>query len=241
MATGAVAGRAPGKCTVSPVATPRKLTAQQVRFFDTFGYLRIPGLFAEDVAAIADAFEAVFAEAGNPRIDLSSVAVHGYRPRTTIPGFIDRHPTLAALRDDPRTVGVVSSILGDDYEYSQSDGNLYSCDTEWHCDIYGSPLHVRHIKLAFYLDSLDGDSGAPRVIPGTNHWQDPFAVSVRTACEEHIGTLEEVYGVPGPELPGVTLDVEPGDLLLWEYRTVHASYNGLDRRRLFTVNFREAV
>ena len=40
------------------------LTEQQVRFFDLFGYLSFPGLFAAEAAAITQAFEAIWAARG---------------------------------------------------------------------------------------------------------------------------------------------------------------------------------
>jgi len=34
-----------------------RLSDQQVRFFDTFGYLKLPGLFSDRIDAIIEAFE----------------------------------------------------------------------------------------------------------------------------------------------------------------------------------------
>jgi hypothetical protein len=39
-----------------------KLTSQQVDFFETFGYLVLPGLLAEGIAWITSEFEAVFTD-----------------------------------------------------------------------------------------------------------------------------------------------------------------------------------
>jgi hypothetical protein len=214
------------------------LSAQQVRFFRTFGFLKFPGMFADDIDEITAAFEKVFADESVYRVESNDVKVHGFRPRTTIPWFIDQHPTLAALRDDPRIVGAVHSLLGDNLEYAESDGNLFSCDTEWHCDIYQAPMSIPHVKLSFYLDPLTAGSGAPRVIPGTHHWTEDFAVDLRDKFGKNLGALASVFGVDGPSIPGVVLDTVPGDLLAWDYRTIHASFNGARERRLFTINFR---
>lgn len=214
------------------------LSDQQVQFFRAFGYLKVPGLFAEDMEVITAAFEEVFADPSVYRVQSGDVMIHSFQPRTTIPWFIDQHPTLAALRDDPRTVGVVRSLLGDEFEYSESDGNLFSCETEWHCDIYGSPLRIPHIKLSFYLDRVTAESGAPRVMPGTHHWLEDYAAGLRDKFDNNVGSIAEVFGIDGPALPCVALETEPGDLLVWYYRTIHASYHGGPNRRLFTVNFR---
>ena len=213
------------------------LTPQQVSFYETFGFLRLPGLFRDEIEEIDKGFEAVFADEHHPRMEIE-VDLHRNEPRTMVPHFIDKHPALVGLRDDPRILGVVRSLLGPSFEYAESDGNLYFCDSEWHCDIYGSPMTVRHVKLSFYLDALRADSGAPRLIPGTNHWQSGFARNLRTSFKE-FGQIPSIYGVEGPDVPSVTLESNPGDLLMWDFRTLHASYFGRPRRRLFTLNFRE--
>lgn len=219
------------------MSEPPMLSAQQIKFYDTFGYLRLPGLFRDDIDGITEGFEAIFADQETPRVDIE-VDLHRNEPRVMVPQFIDRHPALAGLSDDPRIQGVVRSLLGDDIEYAQSDGNLYSCDSEWHCDIYGSPLEIRHTKLSFYLDPLRHDSGAVRVIPGTNHWESDYATTLRRDFQR-FGEIPALYGIDGTSIPSATLDSDPGDLLLWDFRTIHSSYGGGQRRRLFTLNFRE--
>ena len=47
-------------------------------------------------------------------------------------------------------------------------------------------------------------------------------------------------GVAIDEVPSWTLEVEPGDLIVGNFRTMHGSFNGAARRRLFTVNFAAA-
>lgn len=213
------------------------LTPQQVSFYETFGYLRLPGLFRDEIAEISEGFEAIFADEHNPRMEID-VELHRNERRLMVPQFVDKHPALACLRDDPRILGVVGDLLGEGFEYAESDGNLYFCDSEWHCDIYGSPMTVRHVKMSFYLDPLRADSGAPRLMPGTNHWQGTYASTLRTRFRD-FGQIPSVYGIDGPEVPSVTLESDPGDLLMWDFRTIHASYFGLERRRLFTMNYRE--
>ena len=51
----------------------------------------------------------------------------------------------------------------------------------------------------------------------------------------------ETLGVTGGEIPSVTVESTPGDLIIWNFRTIHGSYNGGERRRLFSMNFGEAV
>jgi hypothetical protein len=240
-----VLGGEPKEATVTRLSSPEaidrdsfQLSPQQVAYFDTFGFVRLPGLFADDIEEIEQAFEAVFEDERNDRMETYE-PLHGGEKRLIIPVFIDRHETLRRLRNDRRVRGIVRALVGENYEYAESDGNLYWCDTSWHPDIYGAPIERYHVKLAFYLDSLHGESGAIRVIPGSNHHEGVYA---RTLLKQFFtGTpIKDVFGVEEDEIPSCTVKSEPGDVIVWNYRTIHASYNGGERRRLFTVSFREA-
>ena len=137
-----------------------RLNQQQLNFFDTFGYLALPGLMADCIDEIIDAFEQVWAERGGGH----DGQPHDGERRSCIVPFIDQHERLCALLDDPRIEGLLASLLGDDFNYSGSDGNYYAGDTRWHSD--GYQKEIRHVKIAFYLDHLTRDTGCLRVIPG---------------------------------------------------------------------------
>ena len=99
--------------------TEHRLSSQQLQFFDTFGFLSFPGLLADCIDEIIEAFEAVWTERGGG---------HGGKPhdgsaRSCIVPFIDQHERLCALLDDPRVEGLLCSLLGDDFNYMSSDGN----------------------------------------------------------------------------------------------------------------------
>ena len=213
------------------------LTPQQVAYFETFGFLRLEGIFKDDVDRLVAGFEEVFANEQIPRMDTHE-HLHLGQQRVIVPAFIHKSEQLEWLLDDPRVVGIVSNLIGPDYEYAESDGNLFYCESSWHPDTYSAPLPRLHVKLSFYLDPLHGDSGAIRMIPGTNHHKTPYARLLRNNLEDHT-RVKEIYGVEHDEIPSWTLESEPGDLVVWNFRTVHASFNGGERRRLFSINFRE--
>ena len=79
------------------------LSPQQISFYEAFGFLKLPGLFRDDIERITDAFEAVFADETNPRFEYYA-ELHAERRRILIPQFIDKAPVLEALRHDPRMV-----------------------------------------------------------------------------------------------------------------------------------------
>jgi ectoine hydroxylase-related dioxygenase (phytanoyl-CoA dioxygenase family) len=105
--------------------------------------------------------------------------------------------------------------------------------------VYGSPLELRHLKLAFYLDPVAADSGGLRVVPGTSHFRESFASTLRRRLADAKNIPDE-FGVDETHIPYWPVDTEPGDVVALDFRTVHATFFGAPRRRLFTINFREA-
>lgn len=223
----------------APVDTQHLLSPQQIHFFETFGYLKLPGLFADDIDEITRGFEDVFTRKDQP-IWETSEALHGDEKRMIIPGFIEQSDTLLPLKDDPRVLGVVQSVLGREYQWASSDGNLFYCESYWHPDDYAAPLHHYHVKLSFYLDDLSGENGAIRLIPGSHFHQQTFARTLRKDLDGS-KDVSDVYGVNGSEVPSITMASQPGDLIIWNFRTIHGSYHGGERRRLFSLNFGEQV
>jgi Phytanoyl-CoA dioxygenase (PhyH) len=229
-----------------PAQVDFALADQQVTYFKTFGFLKVPGLFARDVERIGKGFEDVFA-AETPEVLDPANPYHRTRheryegeTRTIIRQFVDKSPDLRWLRHDGRVLGVVRSLLGDRFVYAESDGNLFNCDVYWHIDVYGAAANVEHVKLSFYLDPLRGDTGALRVIPGSHFVGTGYAGALYKHLSREPRRVTEHVGVEVDEVPSWTVEVDPGDLVVGNFRTMHASFNGGLRRRLFTMNYSAA-
>lgn len=196
------------------------LSPQQVRFFETWGYLVLPGLLAGDIAEITDEFEAVFRDRG---------ITHDPAKRSCIVPFADQRARLCALLDDPRIEGAIASLLGEDFNYLGSDGNFYTGDTGWHSD--GFHTVGTFLKVAFYLDPVGADTGALRVIPGSHR-------VVAGARWESLNAArsESLWGIHQREVPAVALVSVPGDVVLFNHNLMHAAFGGGTRRRMFTLN-----
>jgi hypothetical protein len=199
---------------------PTPLTPQQVKFFQTFGYLHLPGLVRDRIDEITRAFHEVWERKGH---------VHSGAQRSALVPFIDRHEVLSALLDDPRIEGLAGSLLGEDFNYLTSDGNYYVGDTNWHCDSFHDDL--TYLKIAFYLDPVKRDSGALRIIPGT-HLVDRY----REALGPLVQRSREELGVHGRDVPAAALESEPGDVVCFNHTCLHASFGGSNRRRMFTID-----
>jgi ectoine hydroxylase-related dioxygenase (phytanoyl-CoA dioxygenase family) len=235
------------------------LSEQQRMFFERFGFLRLRGRFADDIAEICAAFDEVFASVG-PGVITENVKqfseallagqraentshLNQYRPRSSMAMFVDRHPRLAALKEDPRLTQVVASLMPAGFTATGTTGNIFTGDTTWHTDHYGSNAGLLHIRCFFYLDRLDGSNGALRVIPGTNYADSEFAKRCRVGLKDW-EKVEETYGVGWKEIPSWTIENEPGDLLVGNFVNVHATVGGTDAtgsRRQFELSFCESV
>ena len=224
------------------------LTQQQVEYFRTFGFLVLPGLFKADADRLIEGFDDVFAREApdlvltdDPLQQTDNPTFDQKRRRIIIP-FIDRSENLAWLGRDPRVLGVVTSILGTNYEPEPTDGHIFDCDTSWHRDYgYGSRDEAFRLKLSFYLDAQRADSGAIRVIPGSHHHEGAYARRLLHNAYGNPKRIRDNYGMEPDQIPCWAIASDPGDLICWDYRTVHASFHGFKRRRLLSMTFREVV
>ena len=89
-----------------------RLIRQQIRFFETFGYIALPGLMKEEVDWIIEDFEDIFSQSDRP---------HDGSQRTCIVPFIDQRARLCTLIDHPAIHGLIASLLGDDFNYLGGD------------------------------------------------------------------------------------------------------------------------
>jgi len=194
--------------------------AQQRAFFETFGFIKLPGLLKNEIDTIIAEFEAVFPDKG---------LKHDGKKRTSVIPFVDQRPVLSALLDHPGIVEAVSNLIGPDFNYVGSDGNYYTGDTTWHRD--SNYQTDSYIKLALYLDPVARDTGCLRVVPGSHTerglamWDD---VALRAS--------EQKWGIHQRDIPVFPIESQPGDVLLFNHRTLHASFGGSAQRRMFTMN-----
>jgi len=196
------------------------ITPQHRSFFTTFGYLSLPGLLSEEISWITAAFMQAMQEERTH---------HDLVKRSSARACLERSDVLCRILDLPQIDAVISSLLGPDWNYYSSDGNLYSGDTSWHSDsdwCFGTC-----IKVPLYFDEIDAGSGALRVIPGS-HRRGP---GVWTAVEA--GNSQQLFGIPGAEVPCVVPPCRPGDFVAIDTNIMHASFGGGPSRRMLALQF----
>ena len=202
-----------------------KLKRDQINFFKTFGFILLKGLFLDKIEDIINSFEEVFEQqTKKQKRDPFN------NERKCIPQFIDSNEYLASLIDDERIINIGECILGENFNYMGSDGNYYNSNTNWHSDGWGS--NILHIKLAFYLDHLKQNKGCLKVLPGSHLIKDTYSNNLDISFKKKNSYLNKL----GAEVPGISIETKPGDLIFFNHNLKHSSYGGGKNRRMFTIN-----
>lgn len=210
------------------------VSEKQKEFFHIFGFLKFPGLFLGEIEEITDAFERTFTE--NPEDVVTWInETHDNRTRYYVSEATEKNARLAQLVEDPRVRRIVESLLGEVYKFRGSDCSIYECGTNYHCDAYGANLNYKNIKMALYLDPVGAKSGGVRYLPGSHHRGGPFFKSFSRYIQSGFSEL----GLNTREVPAAFMESSPGDLLLWDFRLVHATTYEGNRRRMIALDFSE--
>lgn len=211
------------------------LSEQQKAYFELFGYLYLPGLFADEIQEISRQFDALFED--NPDDVVEWVhEFHDNRMRRFISAVTEKSDYVAALVRDQRICDVANFVLGKGYEFTGSDASIYDCGTKYHQDGHTITDDSTNIKMALYLDPIDATTGAIRVIPGSHHRGDRFS----GLLNRDLFLGGDKLGLATEDVPATVLASEPGDLILWDYRLLHATAYGGNQRRMLAFEFSNA-
>ena len=211
------------------------LTEKQRSFFNCFGFLKFPGLFADDIEEITAQFHTVFKEFDGDAVNWVH-ETHENRLRRFITDATEKSSYLASMLDDPRITGIATEILGSGYGFRGSDVSIYDCGTTFHQDgIDTAKPGSKNIKMALYLDEVDENSGALRIIPGSHHKGDKFFGML---FQNWLGP--DALELTTEEYPAATIPSSPGDLLLWDYKIMHATAYAGNQRRMLALEFAQA-
>jgi hypothetical protein len=199
----------------------------QVDWFRSFGFLVLRGFF-----------EPALIEELRGEVVRTMLGVHGdrYYERPAMSGMAGHYtcllgpwaPRTVELVDSRRLVGLAERLVGGGVLPSPCDtqGILYVDHAGWHND---TGIAVRGVKFVAYLEPLDAESGALRVLPGSHRLTDD---NVR-----HLYALD----LEVPDVPGQVLATEPGDVIVFDPLLYHASWAGRDRHQWSTMYLRDAI
>jgi hypothetical protein len=156
----------------------------------------------------------------------------GVREQLNWCNLVPESPFISGLLEDPRFVTAAEQLYGPDVVGFDSNSNNYAGgQSPWHPDTQDE--HLFGFKFAFYLQALDGESGALRVLPGSH--KNPY-----------FGELYEVLWPNGDssgkdvnvaDAPAFICETRPGDVLAFNYHVWHASWGGSTDRRMVSLQY----
>ncbi len=208
------------------------LTPQQISYFETFGFLCLRQYFPpSEMAELARDTEELLAAHAGKQSGPSHQAVSN---------FVEMGTVLARLPEDDRIYQPMQQLLGDGFIWGNSEGVSGSFnetnDHQWHSDRAGQiDLQYTRLKIMIYLQSMRKDTGALRVIPGSHHA--PFHRELLRLQPQQQGTAAAAFGVEGSELCCYPLEVDPGDVVVFNHYLYHAVYGKQNVRRYIALKF----
>lgn len=197
----------------------------QADFFKTYGFAVLKGLLAPDEVGELRG-EVLEALAANYELPSDKAAEASGTAGFYLPMMGPRTPVSRGLLGDLRIMEAAREFLGRDVIPKPAKGILYRDASSWHADSYIRELNA--VKVVAYLDPLDAETGALRVLPGSQHRD------ISDALRRHRAANPPGQPVLDEELesrlwPGIVLDSAPGDVIVFDVNLWHASLSGRDR------------
>ena len=213
------------------------ITREQKQQFDAFGYLHLKQLFSKhEIATITQEADDIFAEERQG----GELAKGGQNSSQ----FVEKRESLTKAVEDDRIYGSAESILGAGFIWDGSEGHITTnSEHQWHPDRPGrrdrsdneEELAYTRLKINLYLDLVTKEKGCLRVIPGSHRM--PLHGEIEPDVRHQIGPTVAPFDLPGPEMPSVPLESEPGDAILFNQSIWHAIFNGWASRRYIALKF----
>lgn len=207
------------------------LSANQEQIFNDFGFIVLRKIFDQkEISIINSEFNSGL------NIAEKSMSRAHIRKQLNWSNLKPEYPFLSALLEDDRFTSIAKQILGDDFIGSYSNSNSFSSKvTEWHPDISVRDYDWKGIKFGFYLENTSGSTGALRLIPGSH--KSPFHEQIgKLKFKENI-VDDKHEGFTVPDIPAFYAESEPGDVVLFDNHTWHASWGGGDNRKLCSIGY----
>ena len=137
----------------------------------------------------------------------------------------DRTPISAALVDDPRLFDTAESFLGRAVVPLPAEGVLYIREAGWHFD---DGIGITGLKLALYLEPLSAATGALRLLALSQRPEVRRQLKCYRADHACAATTRALADQMAA-FPFCPEKSEPGDAVIFDLHTWHASAGGRNR------------
>lgn len=198
------------------------VTHAQIDFYRTFGFVVLPELIEpETVAALSEEFDRVLPEAfGAQWPEREDDGISGHY----LPAMGPRTPVGRELAE--RLLGAGEALLGAPATPWDVQEILLFDQAALHDD-FGIP--AVGVKLVTYLEPLRAETGALRLVPGSQHAE--FRSRLRQWLRDNPVEDSQALRQQVDATPCFVAETEPGDVIAFDVHTFHASVYGRDRRQ----------
>jgi hypothetical protein len=200
------------------------LDQNQLHFFKTFGYAVLRKLLKPDELEIIEREHRDGLAAAFPDEPFDGTLGQWTRMMN------EETPFFASLTEDPRFLTPAQQICGEDVLGNGTDAHFSVGNTDWHSDSNwqrNSEEVQLAVKYHFHLDPVTAETGALRFIPGSHLLRDAEREMFQEALDK----------VPLESVPCQAVPTQPGDVILFDIRTWHASLGGMPGRRVCNAEY----
>lgn len=200
----------------------------EIVHFRTFGYVVLRGLLGDaEVMQLRDEVTSSLTDAFG-RVGAHSHPDGGGIRGDYLPLAAQRTPLSRALiADDPRLFQGSAALIGGPTVPTIPIATCFTSNSGWHDD---DGTDLGGVKFLVHLDPRRADSGALRVIAGTQQ------ASFRRAIKEYFREDPGRQGFAGWPVPYSTLETDPGDVIAFDVHLVHSSSGG-GNRLAWTIDY----
>ncbi len=153
--------------------------------------------------------------------------------------FVEQDAALTDMVAGDRIYGAAESILGPGFVWAGSEGNVtVNSEHPFHPDRPGDHDEISYtrLKMNLYLDPVTEENGCLRVIPASHRM--PLHAEIEPESRhQRRGLPVRPFEVPGPGMPSVSLESNPGDVIFFNQSIWHAIFNGWAGRRYIALKF----
>ncbi len=206
------------------------LTPEQIAHFETFGFLFMRQVFSsQEMEKFTREAEKLWEEyRRNEAVGDDGIHMNY---------FAETSPVLTELVDDDRIFQPAEQLLGPDFIWFGSEGNVTKRAVhKWHSDRKcwrkeeEEDVSYRRLKIMLYLDPVTKDTGCLRIIPGSH--QMPFHQELGA---QEMDPQSMPFGALGEDLPCYSLESDPGDVVLFNQCLFHSVFGGWEGRRIIAL------
>lgn len=221
--------------TADKTSAERPLSQQELAQFDDQGYVVIEAALSADQVSGLRRFFADELFAGKPRYegDVSAPVLPEGRGGGVRHDIFARYPELRELMVNPRTLGALRSLLGDDFVFVPEMAAHDSRYGHWHKDTTpmerdGLDFHkqpdFKMVQCAIYFQDNDEYGGGLDVVPGSHREPDHTPPAPKLTLFDRVRAKLGI-AKPGPPPPvepnAISIESRAGDLVIFNVLLNH--------------------